>query len=111
MDGSTSSPALRIRIRWLAHGLFLEYSGRPEALLVAGAATADMLQTGRRGLRRYDADGDRFTLIRQYNTGRVVVSRWKSPSRALGLPGVSQWLADAGGFPPESSESISPSPR
>lgn len=93
MDSSKSAPAVRIRIRWLAHGMFLEYAGRPEALLAAGAATPEMLTTGRRGVPRLDADGDRFALTRQYNTGRVVVSRWKSPARAAGLPGVDEWLA------------------
>lgn len=92
MDGASPSAAVRTRIRWLAHGLFLEDAGRPEALVSAGAATLEMLQPGQRGVPRFDADGDRFNVTRQYNTGRVVLSRWKSPARAVGLPGVEAWL-------------------
>jgi hypothetical protein len=92
MDSSNVPPAVRIRIRWCPQGLFLEYAGRPEALLAAGAGTPDMLQPGQRGVPRFDADGDRFAMTRQYNTGRVVLSRWKSPERAAGLPGVEAWL-------------------
>lgn len=88
---------MRVRIRWLAHGLYIEYSGYPEQLLKAGAATPEMLQPGRRGMSRFDADGDRFSLSRQYTIGRVVLARWKSPARASDLPGVKEWLATQSG--------------
>lgn len=101
MEGGESLPALRIRIRWMADGLFLEYSGLPAQLTEAGAATPDMVAPGRRGFRRFDADGDLYNTTRQYNTGRVTVSRWKSPARAAGLPGVREWLASPAGVEAE----------
>jgi hypothetical protein len=97
MDGGESLPALRIRIRWMAQGLFLEFSGMPAQLIEAGAASPDMVRPGRRGFQRFDADGDLYNITRQYKTGRLTVSRWKSPARAAGLPGVSEWLASADG--------------
>jgi hypothetical protein len=86
---------LRLRIRWLVgQSLFLEYSGRPEDLLAAGAASPEMLEPGQGGGRGLDSAGDFFAVTRETRTGRVVVSRWKSASRAAAMPGVAA-LVDA----------------
>ena len=83
---------IRVRIRWLSRQVFVEFAGMPEDLLAAGVVSAEMLQPGQRGMRRFDAEGDSFAVTRQYNTGRVVVSRWKSPAQAAAFPGVARLM-------------------
>jgi hypothetical protein len=98
MAGDESRSAVRIRIRWTTQGLFLEYSGLPGQLIEAGAATPEMVEPGRRGFRRFDADGELYNVTRRYDTGHVVLSRWKSPAQAAALPGVRDWLASSEGI-------------
>lgn len=65
----------------------LEYVGFPDDLIRSGAIDADMVPTGRVGVRRLDSHGDAYRRRRLPN-GRLLVNRSISNiDRALTLPG------------------------
>jgi hypothetical protein len=111
MAGDDSLSELRIRIRWTTQGLFLEYSGLPGQLIEAGAATPEMVEPGRRGFRRFDADGELYNVTRRYDTGHVILSRWKTPAHAAALPGVRDWLASSEGVERDATARVSRAAR
>ena len=52
-----------------AETVTVEYEGPAKALVEIGAAIPEMLAPGRKGTRRCDADGDRFSVDRRKSAG------------------------------------------
>lgn len=69
------------------------YFGTCSALIAAGAATAALVGAGKPGRRRTDSAGDRAHLERRARY--VILTRYKTASAALALPGVTADLVEA----------------
>jgi hypothetical protein len=65
------------------------YRGRSiDDLVSAGVASAEMLEPGKKGVRKLDCEGDQYWVSR-HRGGSVTVHFTKPIERALGLPGFS----------------------
>ena len=96
--GQLPAPLDQMRVTIERYGddaLCIEYGGLPEHLIAHGLATEAQLQPGRRGIRRFDADGDNFTLRRERGRARTTIVRYKPLANAAAMPGVEAWMIEA----------------
>jgi hypothetical protein len=96
--GYLTAPLDQVRVTIERFGddkLCIEYRGLPEVLIAGALATEAQLQPGPRGIRRFDADGDKLTLRRGRGRARTAIVRYKPLANAATMPGVEAWMIEA----------------
>jgi hypothetical protein len=86
--------SIRVRVAATSKGLFVEYVGKPEHLMLTGVASAAMLAPGCTGVRLKDDSGECFQGTRHAN-GNVQIRLWRDRPSALAMPGVAAWIDEA----------------
>ena len=90
------APGVSFEVRRSRDGIYVKYTGTPDALIAARAATADMLvRPAVRSTRKFDEAGNRYRVHRYFGSRQGVpvprceVDRYgMSDQNALRLPGV-----------------------